>query len=130
MFPSYYESDKPAIEFNPDKSPLDAVSSFYNYLKIRKLDKAYALLADELKAGQTYEQWQEGYKTELDTTILDIKVQNKKKNIIWVSLRSKDLVGDEVAYRFFQGTWQVSNSSGHWRLWQSNIIEVPPPENY
>lgn len=48
------------IEFQPNRSPLDAVSSFYNYLKIRKLESAFALLSDNFLKGGSFAQWKKG----------------------------------------------------------------------
>jgi len=112
------------IIFEPNKSPLDAVSSFYNYLKIRKTEKAFELLSDNFVKGYSFEQWKRGYETLLDTTVLDISVDKKNKNIIHVKLATKDFVDNEIVYRYFKGLWEVRKIDGKYFLWDPNIMEV------
>jgi hypothetical protein len=112
------------ITFEPNRSPLDAVSSFYNYLKIRKLEKAFELLSDNFKQGYGFELWKIGYESLLDTSVVEIKSDEKEDNIIYVKLTTKDFVDDEIIYRYFKGQWEVRQIDGKWLLWDPNIKEV------
>ncbi len=60
------------ITFDPDASPLETVNAFYNYLKARKLDKAFDLLSDNFKKGYKFTTWKKGYESLLDTTVIKI----------------------------------------------------------
>lgn len=53
--------------FQPNKNALEAVRAFYNYLKIRRLEKAFELLSDNFVRGYSLKQWSYGYRPLLDT---------------------------------------------------------------
>jgi len=121
--------DVQKIEFQPNKSPLEAVRAFYNYLKARKLEKAFALLSDHFVRGYTFERWAKGYAPLLDTSVLEIKPDKQLKNRIHVKLSTKDLVDGEVTYKFFEGHWDVRKVDGKWLLWEPRIKEVKDPND-
>lgn len=116
------------VVFKPEKSPLEAVKAFYNYLKARRLEKAFELLSDNFVRGYSFEQWSWGYKPNLDTSLVLIKPDKKIANRINVKLSTKDLEGDEIIYKFFEGYWDVRQIDGKWLLWNPRIREVKEPE--
>jgi len=114
------------IDFKPNDGPLEAVKAFYNYLKIRDMEKAFALMSDYLKGGLGFEVWKQGYDNNLDTTVLDIELMKDRQNVVKVRLGTKDLIDEEVVYKFFEGRWQVKKINGQWQLWSSFIKEIDP----
>lgn len=114
--------------FEPNKNALEAVKAFYNYLKARKLEKAFELLSDNFVGGYSFEQWAWGYRPLLDTTIVIIKTDKKIVDRIHVKLSTKDLVDDEIVYKYFEGYWDVRKVNGKWLLWKPRIREVKDPE--
>jgi len=114
--------------FQPDKNALEAVRAFYNYLKARKLEKAFELLSENFVKGYSFEEWAWGYRPLLDTTIVIIKPDKKIDNRINVKLSTKDLVDDEIVYKYFEGYWDVREINGKWLLWKPRIREVKDPE--
>ncbi|MBU2222139.1 MAG: serine protease [Candidatus Omnitrophica bacterium] len=114
--------------FDSNKDALEAVRSFYNYLKIRKLEKAFGLLSDNFVMGYSFEQWAWGYRPLLDTTIVIIKPDKEIANRIHVKLSTKDLVDDEIVYKFFEGYWDVRQIDGKWLLWKPRIREIKDPD--
>ncbi len=116
------------IVFEPNKSALEAVRAFYNYLKARRLEKAFELLSDNFVRGYSFEQWAWGYRPLLDTTIVMINPDKKIVNRIKVKLSTKDLVDDEIVYKYFEGYWDVRQINGKWLLWDPEIREVNDPE--
>lgn len=116
------------IVFEPEKSPLEAVKAFYNYLKIRQLENAFALLSDNFLKGGTFEQWSWGYRPLLDTTIVFIKADKEVTNRVNVKLSTKDLVDNEIVYKYFEGYWDVRKVDGKWLLWKPRIREVFDPD--
>lgn len=115
------------IDFDPNKSPLDAVEAFYNYIKIRKLDKAYGLLSDNFLKGGTLENWKKGYAPNLDTSVIRIENNPNKENVVDVKLSTKDLIGEEIVYKYFEGSWEVKEIDGNLKLWWPEIKEVKDP---
>jgi S1-C subfamily serine protease len=119
--------DIKTIVFQPEKSPKDAVEAFYNYLKLRKLEKAFALLSDNFKKGYSFDYWMQGYQPLLDTTVLKLEDDKKEKNRVNIKLSTKDLVGDEIVYKYFEGYWDVKEVDGKWLLWDPEIEEIKDP---
>jgi len=116
------------INFEPNKNALEAVRAFYNYLKVRRLEKAFERLSDNFLRGGSFEQWSYGYRPLLDTTIVLIKPDKKIANRINVKLSTKDLVDDEIVYKYFEGYWDVRQINGEWLLWKPRIREVEEPD--
>ncbi len=119
--------DVQKIAFLPQASPLEAVKAFYNYLKVRRMDKAFGLLSQHFVKGYSIEQWAKGYEPLLDTSILEIKRDKHIANRILVKISTKDLVDSEVMYKYFEGRWDVRKINGKWLLWQPKIKEVKEP---
>jgi hypothetical protein len=120
--------DVKKIVFQPNKNALETVRAFYNYLKARRLEKAFELLSDNFVKGYSFEHWSSGYRPLLDTTIVYIKPDKKVNNRINIKLSTKDLVGDEIVYKYFEGYWDVRQINGTWLLWKPRIREVKDPD--
>lgn len=114
--------------FEPNKNALEAVRAFYNYLKARRLEKAFELLSDNFVRGYSFEQWAWGYRPLLDTSIVMINPDRETPNRIKVKLSTKDLIDDEIIYKYFEGYWDVRKVNGRWLLWDPEIREVKDPE--
>ena len=114
--------------FEPDKNALEAVRAFYNYLKARRLEKAFELLSDNFVRGYSFEQWARGYRPLLDTSIVIINPDKKITNRINIKLSTKDFTDDEIVYKYFEGYWDVRQINGKWLLWSPRIREVKDPE--
>ncbi len=119
--------DVKRIAFQPEKNALEAVRAFYNYLKARQLKKAFELLSDNFLAGLTFWEWTQGYRQMLDTTVRVIRPDREIANRIHIKLSSKDLVDDEIVYKYFEGYWDVRQVDGEWLLWQPRIREIQEP---
>lgn len=119
--------DVSKIAFNPNKNALEAVKAFYNYLKVRKMEKAFELLSENFTKGYSFKHWIKGYRPLLDNTIIMIKPDKEIVNRIQVKLATKDLMEDEIVYKHFEGYWDVRQINGHWLLWQPKIKEVKDP---
>lgn len=116
------------ITFEPNKNPLEAVRCFYNYLKARNMEKAFELLSDNFVMGYSFDYWARGYRPMLDTSIIIIKPDKEITNRIRVKLSTKDLIEDEIVYKYFEGHWDVRQIDGKWLLWAPRIEEVENPE--
>ncbi len=116
------------ITFNDATSPEFAVAIFYNYLKVRKLDKAFDILSDNFKKGHGFDYWKQGYTSLLDTTVIRIGEDKSINDRVNIKLSTKDMVNDEIVYKYFEGYWDVKNIDGKWRLWEPKIKEVENPD--
>lgn len=116
------------LAFEPNKNALEAVRCFYNYLKVRKMEKAFELLSDNFVKGYSFDYWARGYRPMLDTSVIIIKSDKKISERICVKLSTKDLIEDEIVYKFFEGYWDARQINGKWLLWSPRIKEVKDPE--
>ena len=114
--------------FMPNKSALEAVRAFYNYLKARRLDKAFELLSDNFVQGYSFEHFTQGYRQMLDTSLVIIKRDKEVPNRIMVKLSTKDMVDVEIVYKYFEGYWDVRKIDGKWLLWKPRIREIKNPD--
>jgi hypothetical protein len=64
----------------------------------------------------------------LDTNIVLIKPDKKIADRIHVKLSTKDLVDEKIAYKYFEGFWDVRKEQGRWLLWRPKIKEIKEPE--
>lgn len=64
----------------------------------------------------------------LDTSIIIIKPDKETANRMNVKLSTKDLIDDEIVYKFFEGYWDVRQINGKWLLWKPRIREVKDPD--
>ena len=122
--PSYKESAISRVEYEPDKSPVDAVKAYYNYLKARNFQEAFNLLSPNFIGGVSFELWRDGFSFSLDTTIFSISADKKYPGRVLVELGSTDLVDGQFVYKSFSGAWIVHKENGHYKLWESNIKET------
>jgi len=120
--------DAKKISFLPDKNALEAVRSFYNYLKLRSMEKAFELLSDNFVRGYSFEHWLKGYRPMLDTSIIIIKPDKKIAGRVHIKLSTKDLIEDEIVYKYFEGYWDVRQAGGKWLLWHPKIREIKDPD--
>ena len=116
------------IAFDDTTSAEFAVATFYNYLKVRKLDKAFEILSANFKKGHNFNYWKKGYASLLDTTVIKIEENKETKDRVDIKISTKDLVDDEIVYKYFEGYWDVHNIDEKWRLWEAKIKEVKDPD--
>lgn len=119
--------DVTKLEFRPNDSPLETVRAFYNYQKARKLEEAYALLSDNFLKGATFENWKRGYQPLIDTQLMEIRNPDGASNTIFFKLVTKELIGEEIVAKYFDGIWEVREVDGSLKLWDPKIREVTNP---
>jgi hypothetical protein len=115
------------IDIQPNKSSLDAVKAFYDYLKLRKLPKAFELLSKNFRKDYSYDYWVSGYKDLLDTTVIKIE-QGDSDNFVKVKLATKNLTEGEIVYKYFEGQWEARKVKYKWQLWEAKIKEIEEPD--
>lgn len=116
------------INFEPNKSPVDAVRAFYNYLKIRRMHEAFSLLSTNFTEGMGFDYWQIGYQTMLDTSVIKVEPDKMRDNFVHVKLFTKNLIDDEIITKFFEGYWEVGKVGDDLLLWDANIKEIINPD--
>lgn len=120
-------NDIKKITFDDTSSAEFAVATFYNYLKVRKLEKAFDILSDNFKQGHGFDYWKQGYASLLDTSVIKIEPDKTNENKINVKLSTKDMIDGEIVYKYFEGYWDVKKIKDKWKLWSPNIKEIENP---
>ena len=126
-FLSEREDPLPVVEvlkLEPENGPLETVTAFYAYIKMRNFEKAYRLLSASRLIGNPLSTWITGYINTLDVTLLKSKLVEKEENTIAVKLTALDLVDQEAEETYFEGTWKVIEENGSWRLGESHIKKL------
>lgn len=118
------------LKLEPEKGPLETVIAFYAYIKMRNFEKAYSLVSKARLIGMPLSTWVQGYDRTLDVTLLVSTPMEEEKDSIRVKLTALDLVDEEVEETYFEGTWQVIEEDGSWRLGDSNIKKIKDPPFY
>lgn len=119
--------DITVLYIQPDIDQKHAVEAYYDYIKLRRLDKAFELLGD-YKKDFTFDNWKKGYVSNLDTSVLIISEDDSDKNKINVKLTTKDLVDGEIVYKYFEGYWLVKKINNKFLLQEAHIKEIKDPD--
>jgi serine protease Do len=119
--------DVEKIEFKPFESPVESVKAFYNFQKVRQLEKAYKLLSPFEFNKVPFAEWEAGYANVIDVELVMVKADPDKDNRVQIKLVSKDLVGQEVIYKYFEGWWDTVLDTESYYLGKHQIIEIDPP---
>lgn len=107
-------------------TPKGAVEAFYTYIKARNLKKAYELLSDERKTTiESFEKWQEGYANTLHVNLISVEENKKNEDMVVIKIESQDWVDGEMVYKYFEGTWEVTENL---KLNESDIKEIENPD--
>lgn len=122
--------DVEKIIFEPEKGPLEAVEAFYNYIKVRKMEEAFGLISEEYRGDISFDNWKKGYESNLDTSTIIVTPDPERENFVLVKLSTKDLIGEDIVVKYFEGEWEVRNVNGKWLLWDPEIKEVKDPSNW
>ncbi len=119
--------DITVLDIQPNTDPQHTVEAYYDYIKLRRLDKAFALLGD-YKKDFKFENWVKGYKPNLDTSVISITPDDSDPNKIKVKLSTKNLVDGDIVYKYFEGYWLVKKVNGKLLLNDAHIKEVKNPD--
>jgi len=114
------------IEIRPNRSPLECVKAFYNYQTTGDFKKAYNLLSREYTTW-SFEKWMEGYEDTLFVVFVEARKTEDDPNKIFVKFYSTDLKGETLITRFFEGTQEVKDFNGVYKLVESDIKEIEKP---
>ncbi|MDD3002488.1 MAG: trypsin-like peptidase domain-containing protein [Candidatus Shapirobacteria bacterium] len=116
------------INVDPTKSPEDAVKSFYAYLKARRMKDGFDLLSKEYLQKTSFEEWTARYKDTLDVDIIKSEKFENSEDTIFLKFMTKNWVENEVAFHYYEGTWQTIFEDGKYKMLKSKIKEVANPD--
>ena len=110
---------------NDEKTLLDTVKRFYDYISARQIKLAYETLSRDYKKNVgAYEIFLKGFKTTLNVNLQDVKIDDSDINSVYVKIVATDLIGDKVIYKSFDGILILKFEDGEWKLNSSNIKEL------
>lgn len=109
-------------------SPIGVVEAFYTYIKTRNLENAFSLFSKERKSSvKSFENWMNGYNNTLQVDLVFTKTYDNDKNRVDIRMQSQDWVAGDLVYKYFEGTWNIIEEDGEYKLDESNIKQVDEP---
>ena len=127
IIPKFTDQEITKIKVDPSKSPEDAVKAFYTYLKARQMDDGFKLLSQQYLQKTNYEEWTARFKDILDVDVISTQKFEKTTDTVSIKFGTKNWVGNEVEYHYYEGTWQTIFEGGVYKMLKSNIKEVKEP---
>lgn len=127
MLPSFTDQDIAKITVDPSKSPADAVTAFYTYLKARRMDDGFKLLSTEYLKKTNIQEWTNRFTDILDVEVFKSEPFENSKDTAFVKFATKNWVDNEAEIHYYEGTWQTIFEDGMYKMLKSKIIEVDNP---
>ena len=128
MIPYFSDQEIEKIEVDPSKSPEDAVTAFYTYLKARQMEKGFDLLSQEYLQKTNFEEWTSRFKDILDVEIIKSVRVEDSEDTVNVKFGTKNWVAQEAEFHFYEGTWKTVFEDGKYKMLKSNIKEIEDPD--
>lgn len=127
MLPAFTDQDIAKITVDPSKSPADAVTAFYTYLKARRMEDGFKLLSTEYLKKTNIQEWTNRFTDILDVEIFKSEPFENSKDTAFVKFATKNWVDNEAEIHYYEGTWQTIFEDGMYKMLKSKIIEVENP---
>jgi hypothetical protein len=115
-----------AVPVAPASDPRSTVTQFYDAIGAHDLQTAWGLLSPRFQSTQNYNTWTNGYAQTRSAHVTDARVvdQSPGKATVSFTLMSVDDQNGKSVPKTFQGTWQLVQMDGKWRLDVPNITQV------
>lgn len=128
IIPDFSDQEIEKIDVDPSKSPEDAVTAFYTYLKARKMKEGFELLSREYLQKTNFEEWTSRFKDILDVEIVKSEKVEDSKDTVNVKFGTKNWVEQEAEFHYYEGTWKTVFEDGKYKMLKSNIKEIEDPD--
>ncbi len=127
MLPGFTDQEIAKITVDPSKSPADAVTAFYTYLKARRMEDGFNLLSTEYLKKTDFQEWTNRFTDILDVEVFKSEQYENSKDTAFVKFATKNWVDNEVEVHYYEGTWQTIQEDGKYKMLKSKIVEVDNP---
>lgn len=127
MLPGFTDQEIAKITVDPSKSPADAVTAFYTYLKARRMEDGFSLLSTEYLKKTNFQEWTNRFTDILDVEVFKSEQFENSKDTAFVKFATKNWVDNEVELHYYEGIWQTILEDGKYKMLKSKIIEVDNP---
>jgi S1-C subfamily serine protease len=128
LIPKFTDQEVKKINVDPTKSPQDAVTAFYTYLKARKMKDGFNLLSQEYLQKTNFEEWTNRFKDVLDVTIFKSEMFENSKDTVTLKFGTENWVDQDMETHYYEGTWQTIFEDGKYKMLKSKIKEVEDPD--
>ena len=126
LWPTFSTQDIAKINVDPS-TPEGAVAAFYTYLKARRMEEGFNLLSEAYLQKTNFEEWTNRFKDILDVQIFGTRMEDERRNIVFVKFSTSNWVNGERQEHYYEGTWQTVLEDGIYKMYRSNIKEVFDP---
>lgn len=127
LWPTFTDQEIAKIEVDPSRSPADAVTAFYTYLKARRMQDGFNLLSKKYLEKTNIQEWTSRFTDILDVTIYLSEEVEGEPDKVFVKFSTKNWVNGEAVMHYYEGTWETVFEDGVYKMNRSNIKEVEGP---
>lgn len=127
LIPKLTDQDIVKIKVDPSASPEKAVEAYYTYLKARRMEEGFKLLSEAYLQKTNFEEWTARFTDILDVQVYITRLEDEKRQIVFVKFGTKNWVAGEVDFHYYEGTWQTVFEDGVFKMLRSNIKEIFDP---
>ncbi len=128
LITSFSNYDVKKIDVDPSKSPEDAVTAFYTYLKARRMEDGFNLLSKDYLETTDFNEWTNRFTDILDVDVIKAKRVEGAEDSVFVKFSTKNWVENEVEMHFYEGEWQTVLEDGVYKIKTGHIEEVDNPD--
>ncbi len=128
MIPKFTDQNITKIKVDPSKSPENAVTAYYTYLKARRMKEGFNLLSKEYLLKTNFEEWTNRFTDILDVDVIKSEKYKDTDDTAFVKFSTKNWVNSEVVTHFYEGTWTMVKEDGVYKIQTGRILEVDKPE--
>ncbi len=129
LIPSFTSEDIAKVNVDPTKSPEDGVIAFYTYLKERRMQDGFNLLSTRYLTNTNYTEWTNRFTDILDVEIIKTNMYQNSKDIVHLKFYTENWDNNDIAYHFYEGTWQTIKENGVYKMERASIEEITTPDS-
>ncbi len=126
--PGMSDANIAKINVDPSKSPEDAVTAFYTYLKARKMEDGYKLLSQKYLEKTNFTEWTSRFSNILNVNIYKTEKFENSKDTVFVKFSTTTWIDGEAEEHYYEGTWETVLEDGVYKMNKSLIKEVVNPD--
>jgi hypothetical protein len=125
---NFTDKDVEKIQVNPNGSPEDVVTSFYVYLKARKMEDAFNLLSQKYLQNTNFTEWNSRFSNVIDVDVISTSKYENTADTVFIKFMTQNWTNNEVELHYYEGAWKTISENGVNKMLQSDIQEVNNPD--
>lgn len=125
--PTFTTTNITKVDLHPERSPVDAVASYYTYLRLRRMDDAYSLLSAHYQANAEKSEWKNRFYNIISVQLYSVTSVPRSPSDVSVRFATRTWTLGKPAEQYYEGTWSTVWEDDTYKLVRSKILEVSDP---